>query len=187
MECCCKSRGGQEDDERAGAPLLRRQVGRVEVIQPGQEQTSGRCYSTFYYLKVATRKLKGDFLPSWSERTKRNSPFQSKLFWVLPAVSLLKDRNSLLWTWKIIINDTKKSYCNCKNCSKCKTTYCLKILISSEKCLSSVIWAPFLMTSDPHWKRKECNNKRSLNPYFPFGLLYYNKLLFRTATWEWKK
>lgn len=35
--CCCKSRGGQEDDWRAGAPLLGRQVERTEVIQPREE------------------------------------------------------------------------------------------------------------------------------------------------------
>ncbi|GAB0199164.1 hypothetical protein GRJ2_002381800 [Grus japonensis] len=40
--CWSESRGGHEDDQRAGAPLLWRQAERVGIVQPGEEKAPGR-------------------------------------------------------------------------------------------------------------------------------------------------
>ncbi|PKU45669.1 rna-directed dna polymerase from mobile element jockey- hypothetical protein [Limosa lapponica baueri] len=45
-----------EDDQRAGEPVLWRQVERVVVVQPGQEKAPGRPYSNLPVPKEAYRK-----------------------------------------------------------------------------------------------------------------------------------
>ncbi|GAB0185906.1 triadin [Grus japonensis] len=47
---------GHKDDQRAGAPLLRREAERVGVVQPGEEKAPGRPYSS---LPVPEEYLKG--------------------------------------------------------------------------------------------------------------------------------
>ena len=39
--CWSRSRGGHEDDPRAGAPLLREQAEGVGAVQPGEEKAAG--------------------------------------------------------------------------------------------------------------------------------------------------
>jgi len=39
--CWSGSRGGHEDDQRAGAPLLRGQAEGVGAVQPGEEKAPG--------------------------------------------------------------------------------------------------------------------------------------------------
>ena len=39
--CWSRSRGGHEDDQRAGVPLLRGQAEGVEAVQPGEEKAPG--------------------------------------------------------------------------------------------------------------------------------------------------
>jgi len=41
--CWSRSRGAHKDDQRAGAPLLRRQAGGAGLVQPGEEKAPG-CY-----------------------------------------------------------------------------------------------------------------------------------------------
>jgi len=64
---------GHKDDMRARAPLLRGKAETVGAVQPGEEKTAGRPYSSLSVLKGAYRKDgENIFSRACCNRTRRN-------------------------------------------------------------------------------------------------------------------
>lgn len=64
---------GHRDDQRAGAPPLRRQAEREGALHPGEEKAPEDFVAAFQYLKGPTRKLGGTFNGACINRTRGNS------------------------------------------------------------------------------------------------------------------
>lgn len=68
--CSNESRGGHEDAQRAGPPLLWRLTETVKAALPGEEKGSERPYSTLHYQKRLQEIWRGTLERAWSDGTK---------------------------------------------------------------------------------------------------------------------
>jgi len=71
--CWSVSRGGPQNDLRAGAPLLRGQAETAGAVQPGEEKAAGRPYCSLSVHEGASKRAgEGLFTRACSDRTRGN-------------------------------------------------------------------------------------------------------------------